>query len=354
MKKNHISEIDTFRAFAVLSVLLFHYFKNFYPGAPSFVLFGWTGVDLFFVISGFVMYLQLQRRYLKDGVIEYRKYFWNRFLRIAPAYYASLLAEIAFFHPEQFLSKSFFMHLTFTNIFSYQVAFSIQPIYWTLGVWAQFYLFLILFGKIFSGKKGYLSLSVIIAFSILYRYIVSTTFGFSNTGVLLINNLPGRFPEFCYGILMAKLYMKDDLWKRLNGNVWNALLLLVVGAVTYGFCARLWLSGGDKIFNDVFISTIFHPFVGLSFAMMMVVLMNLPEKMSFIMRLKPITFIGIISYSIYVWHIFILKILNDYLHIKEAGLRTGLMMTVSLVITIGFSYLSYYLIEKQFLKFKRK
>ncbi|MEW6002374.1 MAG: acyltransferase, partial [Nitrospirota bacterium] len=231
MKEKHIIEIDSFRAFAILSVLLFHYFKHFYPGVTSFLLFGWTGVDLFFVISGFVMYLQFQRRYHREGVTEYGKYFWNRFLRIAPAYYVSLLAEIVFFHPDKFLSMNFFFHLTFTNIISYKVAFSIQPIYWTLAVEAQFYIFLILFGKIFLGKKGYLSLSVIVALSFIYRYIVSAVFGFSNTGVLLIDHLPGRFPEFCYGILIAKLYMKDDLWDCLTRRVLFTLPLFIVGLI---------------------------------------------------------------------------------------------------------------------------
>ncbi|MEW6002259.1 MAG: hypothetical protein AB1638_06390, partial [Nitrospirota bacterium] len=145
-----------------------------------------------------------------------------------------------------------------------------------------------------------------------------------------------------------------DLWDSLTRRVLFTLPLFIFGLIIYAVFARLWLSGGDRIFDRIFISTIFHPLVGLSFAMMMVPLLNLPEKVNLIMRFKPITFIGIISYSIYVWHIFLLKVLSDLLHIDNSCLRAGLVMTISIAISVGFSSLSYYFIEKNFLRFKRK
>ena len=352
-KGTHIKEIDTFRAAAMISVLLFHYIKEFYPGTASFLLFGWTGVDIFFIISGFVLYLQFRRKYLKDSHIEYGLYFRNRFMRIAPAFYASLLAEVVLFHPGQLLSKSFIAHLTFTHMVSYDIAYSIQPVYWILAVEVQFYLVIIFCGRMFSERKGYAGLLVVFLLSLFYRYAVSLKFGYSHTGILLINHLPGRLPEFCCGIAMAKLYRDRGLWGRLTGSVVNISAILVAGMIIYVPLAGLWLSGRDEIFNDTLISTVFHPLIGLSYSLIMLALMGLPERIRFLVRLRPVVFIGLMSYSIYLWHMFVIEFLNKYLHLKDMVLRAGLKMAIAVIITLAVSTVSYYLIEKTFLRFRK-
>jgi peptidoglycan/LPS O-acetylase OafA/YrhL len=347
-----IIEIDTFRAWAILSVLFFHYFKEFFPGGGSFFRFGWSGVDLFFVISGFVLYLQVIRSYARGGKTDYARYLRNRALRIIPVYYASLFATVLLFGRDKLFTPGFLMHLSFLHIFDYKVAMSIQPLYWTLGVEAQFYLFLIVAAGIFSGRSGCVSLAVITALSLIYRYAVSAAFGFTDRGVLLMIQLPGRFPEFCCGIFLAKLYLGEDLWERMRGRMGRLGPLFLAGGILYIVLARLWLSGGDEIFNDVLISTVFHPLVGLSFSLMMLPLMALPEKMTSLMRLKPLVFVGLISYSIYVWHMFIIMFLNRYADLKDAAMRAGLKMLLALAATLVFSTLSYYLIERTFLRLK--
>lgn len=350
----HVTAIDTFRALAIVSVILFHYFKEFYPDSASVLLFGWNGVDLFFVISGFVLYLQFERRYLKNGRVEYGAYFRNRFLRIAPAFYVSLLAEIVFFHPDKLLSWTMAAHLTFTHIMSYDIVFSIQPIYWTLGVEVQFYLFLVLAGRTFRGRSGYVSIVLTIVLSFLYRFVISAWFGFSHEGNLLINQLPGRLPEFCAGILIARLFLKKDAPGKLLQGAGTKLLFLASGMILYAILARLWLRGRDGIFDEALILTVFHPLLGLSFSLMMIPLMSLRQPFSVIMRLRPVVFVGVISYSVYLWHVFIIEFLNNYFHFRDAALRASLKMTLALALTAGFSTLSYFLIEKTFLRLKSR
>jgi peptidoglycan/LPS O-acetylase OafA/YrhL len=353
-RDDHITEIDTFRAWAILSVLFFHYLKEFIPGGGSFFRFGWSGVDLFFVISGFVLFLQVERTYRREGKTDYLRYLRNRALRIIPAYYASLFATVLLFGRDRLFTSGFLMHLSFLHILDHDTAMSIQPLYWTLGVEAQFYLFIIFAARIFSGKRGYMGLAAIAALSLIYRYAVSVKLGFTDTGVLLMNQLPGRFPEFSCGILMAKLHMERDLRERLRGRIGYLAPLFAAGGILYAVLARVWLSGGDNIFNGSLLSTAFHPLLGLSFSLMMLPLMVLPEKARFMMRLKPLVFIGLISYSLYVWHMVVIMFLNRYTHLKETAMRADLKMVISLVITLSFSTLSYYLIEKTFLRLKRR
>jgi peptidoglycan/LPS O-acetylase OafA/YrhL len=343
-----ITEIDTFRAWAVLSVLLFHYAKEFYPGQESFFLFGWSGVDLFFVISGFVMYLQVTRKYATDERIFYRKYFRNRFLRIAPAFYVSLLAEVIFLHRDKLFSKEFFMHLSFTHIFSYDVAFSIQPIYWTLAVEVQFYLFLILTARLMSGKKAVASLGVLMLLSLVYRFVVAGIHGYSHTGVLLINQLPGRMPQFIAGMLLALIYMREDLRQFIRKR---QFFILLSGIIIYGACGFHWLRGGDGIFENMLTETLFHPFLGVSFAMIMTVLLHEEGPLRSALRFKPLVFTGLISYSIYLWHFFLLEVVNVS-GIRKTDIPSFIIIVSAVIVVYSISSLSYYFIEKQFLKLK--
>jgi peptidoglycan/LPS O-acetylase OafA/YrhL len=353
-RNKHIAEIDAFRAWAILSVLLFHYFKEFSPGGGSFLRFGWSGVDLFFVISGFVLFLQVERTYKRDGKTCYLRYLRNRALRIIPVYYASLFSTVLLFGRDRLFTTGFLMHLSFLHILDYGVSMSIQPLYWTLGTEAQFYLFIIFAAGIFSGRHGYAALAVIAALSVAYRYAVSAIFGYTDTGILLMNQLPGRFPEFSCGIFMAKLNMERDPRERLEGRIGHLAPLFAAGAILYTMLARVWLSGGDVIFNGALLSTTFHPLLGLSFSLMMLPLMRLPERAMFMMKLKPLVFIGLISYSIYVWHMVVIMFLYRYMHLKETAMRADMKMLISLFITIGLSTLSYYFIEKTFLRLKSR
>ena len=345
-----ITEIDAFRAWAVLSVLLFHYAKEFYPGQESFFLFGWSGVDLFFVISGFVMYFQVKRKYVTEEKIFYRKYFRNRFLRIAPAFYVSLLAEVIFLHRDKLFSKEFFMHLSFTHIFSYDVAFSIQPIYWTLAVEVQFYLFLILTARLMSGEKALPFLLVLMVLSMSYRFVVSGIYGFSHTGVLLINQLPGRMPQFISGIFLAMIYMREDLRVLIKKR---QSYIFVSGIIIYVACGLHWLRGGDGIFDNVFTETIYHPLLGISFAMVMTVILSKEGTLKNTLRFKPLVFAGLISYSIYLWHFFLLEVIR-FTGMVNTGIPSPVILVGAIIAVFGISTLSYYCIEKQFLKLRAR
>ena len=92
----HIPALDGLRGLAILMVICYHYF----PSRSLFTI-GWTGVDLFFVLSG---YLITRKLLSTRGNSEYfRKFYRNRILRIFPLYYAVL---IIFFLAIHFLAKT--------------------------------------------------------------------------------------------------------------------------------------------------------------------------------------------------------------------------------------------------------
>jgi len=156
----HLLRLDALRGAAIVGVLLFHCYNYAFQSEPlpwhglwrtavdrrasAYLLypltFGWTGISLFFVLSGFVIHYSR----LRSKSFEIRSFFWRRFWRIYPAYLAALLFFTAlqwhrsrwdFALPEQFLTHLFAVH-NFTEATYY----GINPSFWSLAVEIQFYL----------------------------------------------------------------------------------------------------------------------------------------------------------------------------------------------------------------------
>jgi peptidoglycan/LPS O-acetylase OafA/YrhL len=149
-----IAELDGLRALAILFVLFRHGVRPFWEesarlfplagwdaGIP--LINGWVGVDLFFVLSGFLITHHICGRYRRqDGRIDFRDYLWRRILRIIPAYYAVLLI-VAFGLVPYFEIDSRVMgfrigyHLLFLQDY---LPSNILTTFWSLGVEEKFYL----------------------------------------------------------------------------------------------------------------------------------------------------------------------------------------------------------------------
>ena len=145
---NYIKSIDSLRAIAVIAVLIYHFFPSLAPG-------GFLGVDLFFVVSGFVITNLLS----KDGIDsrkKYLKFFVNRLWRLYPSLLVVVLitwGSFSLIWPDSLnymLAKSSLSSLLFySNIFYgsqggyFDITTEILPLLhtWSLSVEWQFYLF---------------------------------------------------------------------------------------------------------------------------------------------------------------------------------------------------------------------
>src|SRR5689334_18781579 len=79
--------LDHLRALAITLVFIFHYGMFAHPDwAVTFGKFGWAGVDLFFVLSGYLIASQLFLKVANEGRISFKEFFIKRFFRIIPAY----------------------------------------------------------------------------------------------------------------------------------------------------------------------------------------------------------------------------------------------------------------------------
>jgi peptidoglycan/LPS O-acetylase OafA/YrhL len=124
-------EIDGLRAIAVLSVIFFHFGVDWISG-------GFVGVDIFFVISGFLITKLIKTEYEKGGSFSFSSFYARRARRLLPAYFAMLIASflIGFLcfspaHFERFSGALFYSLFSLSNFYFWQESgyFDLDSVY---------------------------------------------------------------------------------------------------------------------------------------------------------------------------------------------------------------------------------
>lgn len=175
-KREHLAGLDHLRVIAITWVFLCHYRAYERPvWVDEIGKFGWVGVDLFFVLSGFLIGAQLLRQLRDRQSIDFRRFYINRTFRILPAYFFIVFLYFAFpFLRERDGIAPFWQFATFTQNFDLDFgnegAFSHA---WSLSIEEQFYLLLplaISFSREKEGfKKGFYVLVGVFLFGLLVR-----------------------------------------------------------------------------------------------------------------------------------------------------------------------------------------
>ncbi len=221
--------LDTLRAFAILLVMAFHG-RSFLPSILDPVgRFGWMGVDLFFVLSGYLIAAQLFREHARTGCIGWRDFYSRRAFRVLPAYLAVLLVYVA--RPgwrEAPAMAPLWEYVTFSyNLFVRYPAQRAFSHVWSLCVEEQFYLVLpVLLGALLrrpSLRRGAACAAFILLAGVACR------------GWVYVHTLRPLGPD---ADGFASSYIEDiyyPTWSRMDGLLAGVLL-----AVTQAFFQRVW------------------------------------------------------------------------------------------------------------------
>ena len=355
--KGRILALDGLRAFAVLGVIWAHVWM-FY-GAISLkigridihriISFGGIGVDLFFVISGFCMYLIFEKKALVLSGEGYGEFVFRRWKRLAPAFYFVVLVECMLYFLSQghFPLESFVAHIFFVNTFIPDSDNVLSPSFWSLATEWQFY---ILLPFIFIGypQRNKLIRRVIIMMliCIICRiFLFHHYMGYLKNGITVPSDkIWYRFVEFGWGILAARIYLDKTKFPILNGNA--GFMLSAASA----FAGRLLMV--TEVANafgplSFFVRALGEPVLTFGFAL---VIINVTGASNFFVRILSLPFmqfIGRISYSMYLWHWLICWNITHWI-IGRAG-QTPLIMNltyiVCLIAIIPISWVTYRLLE---------
>lgn len=334
---NYRAEINGLRAFAVIPVLLFH---------AEITKGGFLGVDIFFVISGYLISAILIES-LQTNKFSFQHFYERRARRILPALLfitaATIPFAIYFLAPTQLqaygrslISIPFFTSnfLFFREADYFADSFKFIPLLhtWSVAVEEQFYLlfpaFLFL---VWAWQRKFIlaSLVVLIIASLGYAEAIGTNYATENFYLL-----PSRIWELMFGAVLTVLEMKYSRrsTKFLNMTmVLTGLLVLLACFMLFddsfihpGFvtlipvlatCAIIWFSGGQDLGTKFLTS-------------------------------RLMVSIGLISYSIYLWHMPILT----FSRFANIGELSQTVKIVFIPVTLFLSYFSYIFIEKPFRK----
>jgi peptidoglycan/LPS O-acetylase OafA/YrhL len=230
--------IELLRGVAALMVVYTHYF-SFFQTDLRWLKFTYTGVDLFFVISGFVF-----APYFFGKALRPAAFFIRRACRIYPLYLTALLAYVALRlshgHPPLYLTQHLLMAHTLQ---SYEIAQYYNVAFWSLPPELEFYLLLPLLTRLFQGPARVLGL--LLAATVLHgvlAYLSPTDPTQLNLAALLNYHLPGLLAEFMLGVLAWHL-----LRQRLSPDAlrpWR-LPLMALGLAAWLTLAQVQATWGD-------------------------------------------------------------------------------------------------------------
>lgn len=303
MKLSYRSEIDGLRTIAVLSVILYHaqivvFGHDFFKG-------GFVGVDIFFVISGYLISRILLSELFEKGKISFLQFYERRARRILPILFTVFLISFPLAYkyllPNQFieyaesiLSATFFgsnIFFYFTNTQYGAEDSLLQPFLhtWSLGVEEQFYiLFPIVLLLAFRFAKNHLVIiiAILILISLQYADWQST----KNTQLNFFM-LTSRLWELGIGSLLAFYELKYGRVK--HGLLNKTMPLLGLAMITYAI-----VFFNNQTPHPSFITLL--PTLGT--ALIILYSVNTTDLVGKVLSWKPIVGVGLISYSMYLWH----------------------------------------------------
>lgn len=321
--------------------------------------FGFTGVDLFFVLSGFLLTLpfaQAARSGSDHPVLS--RYFKRRLLRVFPAYYAQLaiilLAGAWFVTWKPLDGATLLAHLAMFFNAGPDPVRPMVGVWWTLPVEMSFYLLLPLIAVFMRPGRWLYFLMISLLMSLAYRYWAVVHFSTdSNLIRLAASHLPGSLPEFLLGSSAAILvqYCRLKSIKPPSARVLDLMFLVSV------FCVFFWLwaivlPNGSQFWWGHW-SMLAEPVVlGLVLSVMVISLYWGSRIGNLLCANRPVYFLGLISYSLYLWHFVVLQQLDQHLGEAMEQLADISKFFISTGAVILVSVLSYYLFERPFFKLR--
>jgi peptidoglycan/LPS O-acetylase OafA/YrhL len=367
---SRIPELDGIRGLAILSVLCFHYISL--PGSATpggivdrlqrLVILGGTGVDLFFVLSGFLIGGILLD--VKGSPRYFSTFYVRRFFRIVPVYFAWITAYIlvARFGGKYLLALSHSGNTPPLGYLVYNHYIFLQNFYldkfhnlagawfdhtWSLAVEEQFYLVIPLLVFFLSRKSYKVFLFCVIVFEPVLRFAL-LKMEILNAG--LIGQLTFTRADVLAVGALAALY-----WREENARAWlqnHSRTIYVALGVLFLVFAALWKWSPYQ--RSFVMETIGYSFIALFFVALLLAALCIPEgRVGAICRWSWLRSVGAVSYCMYLIHVVVYVACHAViLHStpKIATLRGAAVTVFAAVLTFAIAKFSWRIFEEPLLK----
>ncbi len=411
--KQHIAYLDGLRALAVLMVLLRHAWGL--SGSPEltfagidltrFVVMGGSGVDLFFVLSGYLLTRSyFTARQTGRDPVPYGVYWRARIRRIGPPYWVVLFLVLLLmtgqYIPEERVFSGIGVVILVAHVLFAQGAYlpsfgayHVETPFWTLTIEMVFYLLVPFLVRLFYGRRWMVSTPLLAAVALGWLYLVRNSVGrlvLAINGPLnvfppfpvevvrffLSHQMPAFLVDFAAGILAAlvvtskKHALRDAAWfqrltsPRMGVGIFALGLLTVLLAaykmgrwsLVYGYANPLNYMTQSRRGDLLYYYSETIPY-GIGYGGMLLGLALATGWLQRVFSFRPLAYIGVIGYSVYLLHMPLIYVFNSYSWLKQEGdpHRHFLLMLLTAVPTIllvasGF----FYAVEKPSMAWSRR
>jgi len=357
---NRYAGLDHLRALAIIIVFVFHYAMFGHPAGLSEHLgsWGWTGVDLFFVLSGFLIGGQLFAKISRDQPVSYGEFYFKRSLRILPAYFVVLALYILFpgFKERSELPPLWRM-FTFTQNFGLDItkegAFSHA---WSLCIEEQFYLVLPLMiiglGAIHAHKKAVWILPALFLFGFAIRTWIwydilpkQESFGKAYYRYIYYPTW-SRLDGLLAGVaLSAFYYFKPESWQRLTRQG-NRILLIALALI-----AGAWFIAHDDHQYEMRGAIFGYPAIAIGYGALVLAALS-PTSILYRYSSRITKMIATLSYSIYLTHKQLIHLTHEFLSPRGISNDSYTSFWISTAVAFLGGWLLHLVVEKPFLRLR--
>lgn len=373
-KSGEMPALTGLRGFAALWVLIYHAWSMAHPELITFNLagiyfditaffsFGWAGVQIFFVLSGFLLslpFVRWQSGMRKRPIIKF--FFLRRITRVFPAYYVQFFLILGM----RWLVQG---HLPFDSslIPHYLLMLFVPPplgigtstlngVWWTLPIEFSFYLILPLLSIFLVWKRYWILLIGALLMMVTWRWCVLDVFHATPVS-LWSAQLPGSMDSFALGMVGAVFHINFYEKNPTNCHRYKVFLkwLLPLALITYILMFK-WIS--LEYLNYWKPSLVFFSWTPICSLAVMIIILNGAVRLwiiDIVFGNRVIQLTGTISYGVYLWHMPVQRWL-----LKESwigtmdGYRFPWLLFISTLITFLLASLSWVLIEKKAIALSR-
>ena len=341
-----LAQLDILRAIACILVIISHTPAPANPLMMALKRGGWIGVDLFFVLSGFLVTSLLFREYKRDGRVRAGRFAIRRALKIYPAFYFFLFVtticivllanDLSNISPGKLLAEALFVQNYLPSVWGHT---------WSLAVEEHFYIAVIILvwscSRFGSGNPFRSWPPILVGVGVV---VLSLRIAFANT----FTNVPAvthlRCDALSMGILLAYLWNFQHDWfinfsARYRVILLTAGILLVMPPFIYSARDYSWIRVYGLTTNYLGSAMILFAVIPLK--------MKNPGFIS-----SSLAWVGTYSYSIYVWHAVVASWIIPRIHERTVDVSTYVTVFLSLLLSLCLGIVMANIIEFPVLKFR--
>jgi peptidoglycan/LPS O-acetylase OafA/YrhL len=350
--------IDGLRGIAVFMVITFHFLNNSYMssdigqlswfeiGIMKLTSFGWTGVNLFFVLSGFLIGSILLR--YKNSPTYFRAFYVRRFIRIIPLYYIFLLFYIFFcllINNDQIelFEKSiplyYYFFLVQNFLFSSLGHFgpsALTPT-WSLAIEEQFYL-------IVPFLVRYMNQERLLKFCVIFIVVAPIFRSFATNWYMEYTHLLGRIDALLLGLILAVMKSENHKYLKVVKSLFFTISIFIILFLVYFLIS--------KSINHTLISVFFFYLVLYTFDE------DNKTKRFNILQLPLFSFVGGLSFCLYLFHQLINGLIFVFFQNGSSpnlnSIQSYFLEILAVLITVILSLLSHRFLESKLISFGKK